>query len=164
MGLPPASPRCKKSQPQSEGTNSGTLPSLCPRITDKDTEDVMTSSCLSSTRGSSTSGLGKPFALSPLNHFEWLKKGAYIYCAPTMREAQGRCFSYLLNQVWNPIKIPRGGDRGGSQNQGCTEKFLNDRHTRTSISHELDCYSNFPSLITPNSESTTFWVRPSCPH
>lgn len=83
----------------------------------------MTSSCLSSTRGSSTSGLGKPFALSPLNHFEWLKKGAYIYCAPTMREAQGRCFSYLLNQVWNPIKIPRGETEEGPRIKNAQKSF-----------------------------------------
>ena len=35
-GQAAGSPRCKKGQPGSEGASSGTLPSLCPRITDED--------------------------------------------------------------------------------------------------------------------------------
>lgn len=87
----------KKASPSQRGPIQVVSPA-CPRITDEDMEDIMTSRCLSSAgegRGRQGPaahqrlGWGSLLPSAPNDHFEWLRKGAYMVHLLCVRHGVG---------------------------------------------------------------------------
>lgn len=79
----------------------------------------------------------------------------------------GKCLTHILKQVWDPMDfLQREVEEDPRIKNAQKWSFLSEgtrthTHTCTIILHGLNCCSNFPSLITPDSEAEVaeqLWV------